>query len=1049
VVDTPGSREVVVKEKQTSSLTKTFHFDKVFGTTSAQQDVYKSVVKPLVNQVLQGYNCTVFAYGQTGTGKTFTMEGLGEIRGAWENDTNAGIIPRSVGDLFDGLKVMDATEWGVRVSFYEVYNEEIYDLLSGNDDYAKLRIFEDQQKKGSVIIQGLEEMQVKDKRQVFKILEKGSIKRQTAETKMNANSSRSHTVFVVTVYINQQSIDGQEMLKIGKLNLVDLAGSENVGRSGALDKRLREAGNINQSLLTLGRVITSLVDKTPHIPYRESKLTRLLQDSLGGRTKTSIIATISPAAINLEETLSTLDYAHRAKKITNMPVLNQTISKKEKLLEYHKEIDTLKNELQAAREKDGVFLPKDTFEEQVKESARREEEIKILTKELKAKEQELERFTSMFEETKVRLEETTEERDQAQRSLECTRSVLFKTDKEKLEQEFLVARHVETECKISQQAQLLLTVSDQASQDLEVVHDKLDRQRAVDETNYVVSETFSRDYGDRHNRMEALVRMHVQTQADFCSELRGKVGKDLEKKSEEKNAVSSTYTDKVTQLVETMSTLERLLSDNMHKEQSWIQTLLKRMRNEADTQAQSFQTYLVEQVLKVADACLASVKNQGQTVENLATKLDKHVGHAGNKVEGYLDHQRKLSVLQSQDEMTFLKDLAAQNEKLSAQMKAEQEAAAEYRKKSEAFTKQMTALLEAQQKAEEEYVMQRNESLATSIGVIAGVGESAEKAKLANIEVNVKMENLAAEFKHEHSAQMNKIQEAKTEATEQLETDQQVISQGIDRLKSSAKTFTTESKDAWDAHYEQTETELRLKSDDSSAHVKLAQGHTSDLRAKVLESQSRLDSLLEKQRSEDERASRHTQSDLTSRCQETKDFGAAFDDQFRSMNTHVHTFVTESLKKDVPSGHTPARNNRQYPRNIVQGTPDIERLQNFRSKRDTKQASATKFPGPIPMDNFEETEYADSVISESTQGASSVAASTSNLNGSEGTSSSAFSSGKLSRENTDLDMGKDKENVAEHPNVQFTRPRKNTSNKKIESSSKIPSSKPRSRRWKN
>merc|ERR1712018_806195 len=186
-------------------------------------------------------------------------------------------------------------------------------------------------RKGSVIIQGLEEIQVHDKQEVYKILERGSIKRQTAETKMNANSSRSHTVFTVTVFVNQQSIDGEDMLKIGKLNLVDLAGSENIGRSGAVDKRAREAGNINQSLLTLGRVITSLVDRTPHIPYRESKLTRLLQDSLGGRTKTSIIATVSPASINLEETLSTLDYAHRAKNIQNKPELNQKISKKEKL----------------------------------------------------------------------------------------------------------------------------------------------------------------------------------------------------------------------------------------------------------------------------------------------------------------------------------------------------------------------------------------------------------------------------------------------------------------------------------------------------------------------------------------------------------------------------------------------------------------------------------------------------------------------------------------------------------------------------------------------
>nr|CAD7592102.1 unnamed protein product [Timema genevievae] len=190
------------------------------------------------------------------------------------------------------------------------------------------RLYEDPLKKGSVIVSGLEEVTVHTKNEIYNIMEKGSMKRQTASTLMNAQSSRSHTVFSITVHIKENSIDGEELLKTGKLNLVDLAGSENIGRSGAENKRAREAGNINQSLLTLGRVITSLVERTPHIPYRESKLTRLLQESLGGRTKTSIIATVSPAAINLEETLSTLEYAHRARNITNRPEINQKLSKK-------------------------------------------------------------------------------------------------------------------------------------------------------------------------------------------------------------------------------------------------------------------------------------------------------------------------------------------------------------------------------------------------------------------------------------------------------------------------------------------------------------------------------------------------------------------------------------------------------------------------------------------------------------------------------------------------------------------------------------------------
>nr|CAD7407179.1 unnamed protein product [Timema cristinae] len=329
ILECTGSRVVEVMERPNDKHSKTFSFDRVFDPSSKQMDVYKTVLNPLIDEVLAGYNCTVFAYGQTGTGKTYTMEGerTNDPAIPWDADPLSGLIPRSLSHLFDELRRLQA-EFTVRVSYLELYNEELIDLLSTSNDPSKINLYEDPLKKGSVIVSGLEEVTVHTKNEIYNIMEKGSMKRQTASTLMNAQSSRSHTVFSITVHIKENSIDGEELLKTGKLNLVDLAGSENIGRSGAENKRAREAGNINQSLLTLGRVITSLVERTPHIPYRESKLTRLLQESLGGRTKTSIIATVSPAVINLEETLSTLEYAHRARNITNRPEINQKLSKK-------------------------------------------------------------------------------------------------------------------------------------------------------------------------------------------------------------------------------------------------------------------------------------------------------------------------------------------------------------------------------------------------------------------------------------------------------------------------------------------------------------------------------------------------------------------------------------------------------------------------------------------------------------------------------------------------------------------------------------------------
>jgi len=215
--------------------------------------------------VLDGYNCTIFAYGQTGTGKTYTMTGdMSDNYGSYADF--AGIIPRVLYRLFEKLG-NDTDDTSVKCSFIELYNEELRDLLS-MDDSQKVKIYDAANGKGGVMVQGMEETYVMSAKQGVTLLQDGSHKRQVAATKCNDLSSRSHTVFTITVNVKTIAEDGEALIRTGKLNLVDLAGSENIGRSGAENKRAREAGMINQSLLTLGRVINALVDKSPHIPYR-------------------------------------------------------------------------------------------------------------------------------------------------------------------------------------------------------------------------------------------------------------------------------------------------------------------------------------------------------------------------------------------------------------------------------------------------------------------------------------------------------------------------------------------------------------------------------------------------------------------------------------------------------------------------------------------------------------------------------------------------------------------------------------------------------------
>ncbi|XP_073959322.1 kinesin-like protein at 61F [Choristoneura fumiferana] len=522
VVEVLNEREVVVRSHQ-SIHTKKFTFDQAFGPHAKQLEVYQQVVSPLIQEVLCGYNCTVFAYGQTGTGKTHTM--VGENTGDeqdWQNDPLAGIIPRALSQLFDELRISN-TEYTVRVSYLELYNEELFDLLSTSEDNSKLRIYEDVTRKGANIVNGLEEVTVLNKNHVYKIMAQGQERKRVASTLMNAQSSRSHTVFTIVVHMKENSPEGEELVKIGKLNLVDLAGSENISKAGsdnpAKRERARECVNINQSLLTLGRVITALVERHPHIPYRESKLTRILQESLGGRTKTSIIATISPGHKDLEETLSTLEYAHRAKNIQNKPEINQKMTKKAILKEFAEEIDKLKRDLQAARDKNGVYLANETFAEMTLKEEEQRKEIQELLLKKRAMEEERDRMEGVFGDLSQTLERHASELSTTKKAMETTKEQLANTKntlkttmQQYEEQKHLVSKHRATEEELSAQAKDIIAVADTAAGHLHCLHDSVDKRRTLESCNLQTTASF------RQQAAQARARLAQRAQ-HFASDL--------------------------------------------------------------------------------------------------------------------------------------------------------------------------------------------------------------------------------------------------------------------------------------------------------------------------------------------------------------------------------------------------------------------------------------------------------------------------------------------------------------------------------------------------
>lgn len=345
----PSTNQISVSNPKQE--TKTFQFDYVYPLTSSQREVYDEVAFPIVESIFQGYNGTIFAYGQTGCGKTYTMMGI------VNDSTLKGVIPNAFDHIF-GYIANEGTSkrFLVRCSFVEIYNEEVRDLLvksnsTNNGMQGKsskgLEVREDP-KKGTYV-KGLSYTPLKSSDEIIKCLDKGNANRHVGVTSMNDKSSRSHSLF--TVYLEIEDGDSgdngdnsNKKIKTAKLNLVDLAGSERVSKTKATGQTFDEGKKINLSLTALGSVIDALSSNRKHIPYKDSKLTRLLADSLGGNTKTVMFANISPASFNYEETVGTLRYASRAKLIKNAPKVNED-PKDALLRQYEEQIKLLKEQL--------------------------------------------------------------------------------------------------------------------------------------------------------------------------------------------------------------------------------------------------------------------------------------------------------------------------------------------------------------------------------------------------------------------------------------------------------------------------------------------------------------------------------------------------------------------------------------------------------------------------------------------------------------------------------------------------------------------------------
>nr|XP_006630558.1 PREDICTED: kinesin-like protein KIF11 [Lepisosteus oculatus] len=963
VLDCEASRkEVAVRTGGVSdkSARKTYTFDMVFGPSAKQIDVYRSVVCPILDEVILGYNCTVFAYGQTGTGKTFTMEGERSPNEeyTWEEDPLAGIIPRTLHQIFEKL-TSNGTEFSVKVSLMEIYNEELFDLLSPSPDVTeRLQMFDDPRNKRGVIIKGLEEITVHNKDEVYQILERGAAKRKTASTLMNAYSSRSHSVFSVTIHMKETTMDGEELVKIGKLNLVDLAGSENIGRSGAVDKRAREAGNINQSLLTLGRVITALVERTPHVPYRESKLTRILQDSLGGRTKTSIIATVSPASINLEETLSTLDYANRAKNIMNKPEVNQKLTKRALIKEYTEEIERLKRDLAAAREKNGVYLSSENYESMNSKIVSQEEQIAEFTEKISAMEEEVKRVSELFTDSKRELEQYATDLEEKQQLLQETHRDLQETKQKLCEEEYIVSELKTTEDVLYGTADQLLSTVDVSTSDVSGLHSKLDRKKNVEEHNAKMQETFASQMDTFFSQMQKSVEEQNLKHQGMLDMYRNSVDDLL-------NTNAVIFSNTISTVAKSFKSIKDLIGtgvsrclERMLEQESLCQKTKNNLQHTMEEYRSGMEEGLLGQFLPGIRAVMEMNESLKRTMQSHFVLAGKMETMREEMSSFFRDHTQALSRVK-EEAAAGICALQAEQDHLKRQISnANEEHAMGISKVILCLQNQLNLLSEETQK-NFNGLLNKSDALQVSTSALqqsmqcTDVVESAalqqDKFERSADGLIAEMRQVAAEGEHILEESSEHCGYLRTEVTKMGEKTVQwceTTKASIDAFADGQLAFIGEDKSSAQGLQQNVEESCASCSQQLSGQVREQQAGTE--RALVV---------LKEQTHGDQATLLDHKTRLLIHAQEGLD--------------KVLAFLQEDLKQDTPTGTTPQRKDYTYPRVLIKTRPRDELLTQFRKQQQELLAALNTCEPvqeePVDQDSLEDdvmTSSSDSVISE-------------------------------------------------------------------------------------
>ncbi|RHZ75213.1 hypothetical protein Glove_216g122 [Diversispora epigaea] len=501
---TPNQVTVIGEKKQT------YTFDHVFGPEATQKEIFDKTVKGMVDKFTEGYNVTILAYGQTSSGKTHTMGTIYCSQSPQSPDLK-GIIPRSMDALFTKInsEKYKKCKFTINVSFVEVHNEDLIDLLAEEGDYeCKPQVMIREDTKGSIILSGLQEISVNNEVEVMNLLARGSLIRHVGATDMNSKSSRSHAIFSVILSQQKSNNEGNLLTVMSKFHFVDLAGSERLKRTSALGDRIKEGICINSGLLALGNVISALGDSSinSHIPYRDSKLTRLLQDSLGGNAQTLMIACVTPAEYNIHETVNTLKYANRARNIKNNAKVNLEETGWNDIEHLQRLVLKLRTEIKAIKSsneipKSGRNTPmsplfeftKNKNNKDVEELEKQLQEIQNSYTELSVKyskaSKDIKDFQNIITGPDQNVIDSRKDMDKIQESINPIISKYEKTISE-LENELSSTRKVisETDELINEQEAKLLEAENQSNQSIRLINDLKDKIQNHNKRNETTDE---------------------------------------------------------------------------------------------------------------------------------------------------------------------------------------------------------------------------------------------------------------------------------------------------------------------------------------------------------------------------------------------------------------------------------------------------------------------------------------------------------------------------------------------------------------------------------